>query len=107
MRADDCACRISAVVDAAEWLSRLSAAETARERLRETLRRGLRPAARSRAAASRVLSEAGGAGSCTPARLALDSPIAIACLVDRAPCLPSLANMMYFFAYEFTCLRAR
>jgi hypothetical protein len=30
-----------------------------------------------------------GAGSFTPARLAFDSPIAIVCLVERAPCLPS------------------
>jgi hypothetical protein len=31
----------------------------------------------------------GGVGSFTPARRAFESPIAIACLVDRAPCLPS------------------
>jgi hypothetical protein len=31
----------------------------------------------------------GGAGSFTPARRAFERPIAIACLVDRAPCLPS------------------
>jgi hypothetical protein len=29
------------------------------------------------------------AGSFTPARRALESPIAIACLVERAPCFPS------------------
>jgi hypothetical protein len=30
----------------------------------------------------------GGGGSFTPARLALDSPMAITCLAERAPCLP-------------------
>jgi hypothetical protein len=30
-----------------------------------------------------------GGGNLTPARRAFDKPIAIACLVDRAPCLPS------------------
>src|SRR5262249_14718810 len=30
-----------------------------------------------------------GAGSLTPARRALESPMAIICLVDRAPCFPS------------------
>jgi hypothetical protein len=32
---------------------------------------------------------AGGFGNRTPARRALDSPMAMACFVDRAPCLPS------------------
>jgi hypothetical protein len=32
---------------------------------------------------------AGGEGSFTPARRAFDSPIAIACFVERAPCFPS------------------
>jgi hypothetical protein len=38
-----------------------------------------------------LLREAGPFGACsfTPARLALDSPIAIACFGERAPCLPS------------------
>jgi hypothetical protein len=31
----------------------------------------------------------GAGGSFTPARRAFDNPIAIACLVERAPCLPS------------------
>ncbi len=30
----------------------------------------------------------GGGGSFTPARLALESPMAIACLAERAPCFP-------------------
>jgi hypothetical protein len=37
----------------------------------------------------RCVALAGGADSFTPALRALDSPIAIACFVDRAPCLPS------------------
>jgi hypothetical protein len=32
---------------------------------------------------------AGGFGSFTPARRAFDSPIAMACFAERAPCLPS------------------
>ena len=32
---------------------------------------------------------AGGRGRLTPARLAFDRPIAIACFADRAPCSPS------------------
>ena len=46
----------------------------------------------SRAAARRVLSEVVpffGAFSFTPARRALDSPMAMACWVERAPCFPS------------------
>jgi hypothetical protein len=35
------------------------------------------------------LALAGGEGRSTPARRALDSPIAIACFADRAPCFPS------------------
>jgi hypothetical protein len=37
----------------------------------------------------RELADAGGAGSFTPERRAFERPIAIACFVDRAPCLPS------------------
>jgi hypothetical protein len=50
------------------------------------------PAARLADAALRLVDAFavdGGAGSLTPARLAFDRPIAIACFVDRAPCLPS------------------
>jgi hypothetical protein len=35
------------------------------------------------------LALAGGDGRSTPARRALDNPIAIACFADRAPCFPS------------------
>ena len=50
------------------------------------------PAATARLALFRVFSDAVpffGGGSFTPARRALDRPIAIACFADRAPCLPS------------------
>src|SRR5438270_539530 len=53
---------------------------------------GLFPLRRSRAACFRVSADAlpfFGAGKLTPARRALERPIAIACLAERAPCLPS------------------
>jgi hypothetical protein len=86
-----CACRRSAERDAAEWPSRRSAFETARERVRDfgVLRR---PRASARLAFVRVRALAfplRGAGSFTPARRAFDRPIAIACFVLRAPCFPS------------------
>jgi hypothetical protein len=55
-------------------------------------RRVWRRAARVALAALRLVcgvAEDGGDGSFTPARRAFESPIAIACFVDRAPCLPS------------------
>ena len=69
----------------------------------------LRPLAESRSACLRVLSEVVpllGGGSFTPARRALESPIAIACFVDRAPCF-SLANMVHLFAHKLSSLGAR
>jgi hypothetical protein len=36
-----------------------------------------------------ALEPATGGGSFTPERRAFDSPIAIACFVERAPCFPS------------------
>jgi hypothetical protein len=72
-------------------LSRFSAPLTARERRREGFRRrALRPFARSRLAwrLVRALPRFGGR-SFTPARRALDKPMAMACSGDRAPCLPS------------------
>src|SRR5216684_1147791 len=50
-----------------------------------------RPFARARFADSRVRADArpfAGGGSSTPARLAFDRPIAMACFAERAPCLP-------------------
>jgi hypothetical protein len=87
------ACLARAPCDAAECPSFRNAPLTAIERDLETFR--LLPPlafAVSRAACRRVRSEAArflGGRSFTPARRAFDNPIAIACLVDRAPCLPS------------------
>jgi hypothetical protein len=90
----DRACLDSALRDAAECPSLRNARLTAVARFRETFLRPPRLALTvSRAAWRRVRGEAAplfGAGNLTPARLALESPIAIACLVDRAPCFPSL-----------------
>jgi hypothetical protein len=82
--------RDSARRDAGRLLSLFSAPLTARERRGEG--RFRRFAARLACAALRFVDDlalAGGAGSFTPARRAFDSPIAIACSVERAPCLPS------------------
>lgn len=90
-RAAWCACRDNAVRDAAAAPSFLSAPSTARERLAEGLLPDL-PLARSRFACSRTFSGClpfSGGGSFTPARLALDSPMAMICFADRAPCSPS------------------
>jgi hypothetical protein len=79
--------------DAAERPSLRKAPLTAVARFLEIVRRPPRLAfAVSRAACRRVRAEAVrlfGGRSFTPARRALDRPIAIACLVDRAPCFPS------------------
>jgi hypothetical protein len=90
-RAADVACRESAFVEVAARPSWRRARRVARERRGDT---GLlRPAwRRSRTARFRVSADVvpglGGA-SFTPARRALDSPMAITCLAERAPCLPS------------------
>jgi hypothetical protein len=87
------ACREMARCDAALRPSRLSAADVARDRLAEGLRwLPLFPFATSRCACWRVRAEdvpALGGGSLTPARRALERPMAMACWADRAPCLPS------------------
>jgi hypothetical protein len=88
------ACRESAVEDTTDFGSRCRAFFTARLR-RAEVPRGLRspcPTSYARSADSRVRFEVCprlGGGSGTPALRAFDRPIAIACLVDRAPCLPS------------------
>ncbi|PYJ41175.1 MAG: hypothetical protein DME86_09545 [Verrucomicrobia bacterium] len=93
LRAVERAWRDSARREAAERGSRLSAFLTARERVAVGfLRFRLRPLLISRAACFLVRAEAPpffGGGSLTPARRALDNPIAMACLVERAPCFPS------------------
>ncbi len=84
-------CFDSAALDAGLLLSRFKALVAAAERFAE----GLRSAgvfASSRLACFRVLSLAfpfAGAFSLTPARRALDNPMAIACLVFRTPCSPA------------------
>lgn len=84
-------CRDKAAFDAERRLSRLSARFVARERVVETFSRlPPPPFAISRFACRfvRVLPRFGG-GNFTPARRALDKPIAIACSGERAPCSPS------------------
>ena len=93
LRAAERAWLDSARREAAERGSRLSAFLTARERVAEGfVRFRLRPLLVSRAACFLVRAETFlffGGGSFTPARRALDNPIAMACLVERAPCFPS------------------
>ena len=93
LRAADRACFDSSAVDAAAWPSRFSARSVARERLDDGLRFfPRRPWLNARSAARRVRADVfpgAGGGRLTPARLAFESPMAIACFVERAPCLPS------------------
>jgi len=84
-------CRDNASGEAAAALSRWRAFTVARDRLAE----GFFPESafsRSRCALRRVASEVlpgfGGANF-TPARRALESPMAMACFVERAPCFPA------------------
>jgi hypothetical protein len=82
--------RASACFDAAARPSRFNARSIARERRRAGC--VPRPAARRAYFALRLVfgcAAAGGGGNFTPARRAFDKPIAMACFVDRAPCLPS------------------
>jgi hypothetical protein len=91
MRAAVRACLDSARVDAAARPSRRSAVRVARARLTDGFlrdRERLSECAALRLVLSEVIPFSGG-GSSTPARRALESPIAIACFVDRAPCFPS------------------
>src|SRR5579872_4169 len=80
------ACRERARCDAPDRPSRLSAPLVARERLLERLLR------LELCFASAFFADAvpfGGGANFTPAFLALDNPIAIACLGLRTPCFPS------------------
>ena len=90
-RATRFACLDNACFDADRRLSRLSARFVARERFREGfLRDPERPFARSRFAWRFVrCGPRFGGGNFTPARRALERPMAIACSGERAPCLPS------------------
>jgi hypothetical protein len=87
------ACVPKAACDAADRPSLFRAFVVARERRRE----GVpclppRPRFNSRSACARVFDDVVpffGGGSFTPARLAFERPIAIACCGERAPCFPS------------------
>src|SRR5262252_1319064 len=86
-----CACLDRDLRVAALWPSRLSTRAVALERRLDFGSR-LRPAAYARCALRRVFSEVWpffGGASTTPARRAFERPMAIACLLDLAPCLPS------------------
>src|SRR5438105_222522 len=77
-------------VDAAPRPSRFNAPSVARERRRETVCLPCRALAVSRLAWRRTLAEEPrDGGNLTPARLALDRPMAMACRGERAPCFPS------------------
>jgi hypothetical protein len=88
--ADAFACRDNAADDATRRLSRFNAWTLARARRLDGRERRL--ALRLAVAALRfveALALRGGGPSLTPDRRAFERPIAIACLVDRAPCFPS------------------
>ena len=81
--------RDNARCEAARWGARFNLRFPARERAREG-RLWLPPFFNSRRACFFVLREPRfGGGSFTPARRALDKPIAIACFAEAAPCFPS------------------
>jgi hypothetical protein len=88
------ACRESAREDAAVRPSRWRALVVARDRRAEGFRRGCaRPSWYAWLALRRVRADArpfAGGFSFTPARRAFERPMAIACFVERAPCLPLL-----------------
>src|SRR5262249_5778304 len=88
-RATRRACRERLLRDAAERPFLRNAREVARERRTEVLRRRDCPRRTSRCAFVRVSAEAfpaPGGGNFTPARRALDNPMAIACCGEAAPC---------------------
>jgi hypothetical protein len=87
------ACCDSCSVDTAERPARFRARRVARERVADAVRlRPRRPWLNARSAALRVRADVVpflGGGRSTPDRRAFESPIAMACLAERAPCLPS------------------
>jgi len=85
------ACRASALFDTVLRRSRFNARLVAAERRPDGRLRLCAPARLAYFALCFVFALAveGGGDSLTPARRAFDRPIAIACFVDRAPCLPS------------------
>jgi hypothetical protein len=81
--------------DAAAVLSCFSAFNDARDRLVIELPCTIAPLPRARSRDARFRTDADafpgrGGGRLTPARLAFDRPMAMACLVERAPWIPSL-----------------
>jgi hypothetical protein len=89
-RAACVACRDNARRDAALRPSRFSALVTARERRVDDLARFFAVVVADCALRFVLdLAEDGGGGSFTLDCRAFESPIAIACLDERAPCLPS------------------
>ena len=92
LRALDLDCLDSELRAAAEWPSRFNAPRVARERVDDTLRSPFAALFVALFALRRVFSDVlpfFGDLSFTPARRALFKPIVIACLLERAPCLPS------------------
>jgi hypothetical protein len=86
------ACLESAADDTTRWPSPCSFFFIPRERAGFGACAGCFPRSMSRAAWCRVCAEVvpfRGGGSFTPARLALESPMAMACSVERAPCFPA------------------
>src|SRR5215470_163600 len=85
------ACRANSFREAARWPSRRRARFVARERFGAARLVRPRPACDADRALRFVVAFAlaGGRRSLTPARRAFESPIAIACLLERAPCFPS------------------
>jgi hypothetical protein len=77
--------RETAFFDPALWPSRFKAREEARARVPDGLRPFRADSCRARFFAALPF----GLGTFTPARRALESPIAIACFVLLAPCFPS------------------
>ncbi len=92
LRAAARVCRASAALDAGSLLSRRRTSSVARERFLETgFALPFLALLESFKAFWRVFSETApglGGGRGTPARRALESPMAMACLVERTPCAP-------------------
>jgi len=91
LAADRRAWRASAFFEAADRPSRRNAPSTARDRFAEG-RCPDRPRLKADFALRRVSAEAfpfAGTLRFTPERRAFDRPMAIACLLERAPCFPS------------------
>ena len=87
------ACLDSALCDAALVPSRFRACKLARDRAGFALR-----------AVTFGAFFPGGGGSLTPARLAFDSPMAITCLADRAPCSPARTCSISSRTYSPACV---